>query len=201
MTLEFDLSALPATEAYKLLSGAILPRPIAVITTVSPEGVANAAPFSFFGILSHDPAILAVGIEPRADGTRKDTARNILETGVFTVHIPDVAMAGVVQAFASPEAPEVDEIALHGLGTVPGTHVDCPRLIDAPVALECRFEQRLDLGAKAGAGRDILIGTVKAVFLREDAVNGRHHVDPERIDALGRLGGATFTTTRDRFSL
>jgi flavin reductase (DIM6/NTAB) family NADH-FMN oxidoreductase RutF len=197
MTLEFDLSALPATEAYKLLSGAILPRPIAVITTVSPEGVANAAPFSFFGILSHDPATVAVGIEPRPDGTRKDTARNILETGVFTVHIPDVAMAGVVQAFASPEAPEVDEIALHGLGTVPGTHVDCPRLIDAPVALECRFEQRLDLGP----ARDILIGRVLAVFLREDAVNARHHVDPERIDALGRLGGATFTTTRDRFSL
>ncbi|WP_460274211.1 flavin reductase family protein [Celeribacter sp. ULVN23_4] len=194
---EFDLSALASTDAYKILSGTVLPRPIALITTRSPEGIANAAPFSFFGILSHDPATVAVGIEPRPDGTRKDTARNILETGAFTLHIPDADMARQVQALASPDAPDVDEIALNGLKTVPGVHVDCPRLIDAPVALECRFEQRLDLGP----ARDILIGTVKAVFVRDDAVNDRHHVDPEKIDALGRLGGATFATTRDRFTL
>jgi flavin reductase (DIM6/NTAB) family NADH-FMN oxidoreductase RutF len=198
---EFDLSALGAADAYKLLSGAILPRPIAVITTVSPEGIANAAPFSFFGILSHSPATVAVGIEPRPDGSRKDTARNILETGVFTLHIPDVSMAKTVQALASPEMPEVDEIALNGLATAPGMHVPSPRLIDAPVALECHFEQRLDLCTEVGASRDILIGTVKALFLRDGAVNDRHHVDPDRIDALGRLGGATFATTRDQFTL
>lgn len=198
---EFSLSALEPAEAYKLLSGAILPRPIAVITTVSSEGVANAAPFSFFGILSHNPATVAVGIEPRPDGTRKDTARNILETGAFTVHIPDVSMAEAVQALAAPEAPEVDEIALNALATAPGVHVPSPRLTDAPVAMECQFEQRLDLGTDVGAARDILIGTVKALFLREDAVNDRHHVDPDRIDALGRLGGATFATTRDRFTI
>ncbi|SFK26094.1 flavin reductase family protein [Celeribacter neptunius] len=194
---EFTPSDMAEGDVYKLLSGAVLPRPIAVVTSRSPEGIANAAPFSFFGILSHAPATVAIGIEPRPDGTRKDTARNIIETGEFTLHIPDVAMAQAVQDIAAPEAPEVDEIDLCGLARVPGTHVDCPRLLAAPVALECRFDQRLDLGP----ARDIVIGTVEGIFIREGAVNAALHVDPERIDALGRLGGATFATTRDRFQL
>lgn len=195
--IDYDLADLTAAQSYKLLSGAVLPRPIALITTRSAEGIANAAPFSFFGVLSHDPATVAVGIEPRPDGRRKDTARNIFDTGVFIVHIPDAAMAATVQALAAPAEPEVDEIALQGLATVPGCHVDCPRLVDAPVALECTFRQAIDLGP----ARDIILGTVKGITLRADAVNESHHVDPERLDALGRLGGAIFATTRDRFTL
>lgn len=192
---EFDFAAITSLEVYKLLSGAILPRPVALITSVSPEGIANAAPYSFFGVLSHDPATVVVGIEPRPDGTRKDTARNIIETGVFTVHIPDVAMAAAVEALARPDAPEIDEIALNRLASAPGRHVASPRLLDAPVALECRLAQRVDLGP----GRDILIGTGVGMFIREDALNDRLHVDSERIDAIGRLGGARFSTTRDHF--
>jgi len=194
---EFDLTALGSADAYKLLSGVVIPRPIALITTRSADGIDNAAPFSFFGVLSHHPATVAVGIEPRADGSRKDTAQNILSTGVFTLHIPDVALADAVQAVAGPVAPEVDEIALHGLDTVPGTFIDCPRLSAAPVAMECTFDQRLDLGP----ARDILIGTVRGLFVRQEAVNESMHVDPDKIDAIGRLGGAVFATTRDRFSL
>lgn len=194
---DFDLDDLTAVQTYKLLSGAILPRPIALITTRSAAGVANAAPFSFFGVLSHEPPTVAFGIEPRPDGSRKDTACNILETGVFIIHIPDAAMAASVEALASPHLPEVDEIALNGLGVAPGRHVDCLRLTDAPVALECRLRQVIDLGP----ARDILLGTVCGITLREDAVNDRHHVDVGRLDALGRLGGADFVTTRDRFKL
>lgn len=195
--IDFDLADLSAAQSYKLLSGAVLPRPIALITTRSAAGIANAAPFSFFGVLSHDPATLAVGIEPRPDGSRKDTAQNIRDTGVFIVHIPDAAMAEQVQALAAPDAPEVDEIALNGLATLPGRHVDCPRLADAPVALECEFRQSIDLGP----ARDVILGTVRGITLRADIVNDRHHVDPGKLDALGRLGGAVFATTRDRFTL
>ncbi|MBT9383553.1 flavin reductase [Pseudooceanicola sp. CBS1P-1] len=195
--LSFDPATLDDRDVYKLLSGAILPRPIAVITSRSPEGVDNAAAFSFFGVLSHAPATVAVGIEPRPDGSRKDTARNILETGVFTLHIPDVAMARAVQEIAAPLPPEADEIALAGLETAPGTHVACPRLLAAPVALECRFRQRLELGP----ARDILVGEVLGIFIREGAVNDRLHVDAGALDALGRLGGASYVTTRDRFEL
>ena len=194
---DFDLSTLPPASAYKLLSGAVLPRPIALITTRSPEGIANAAPFSFFGLLSHAPPTLAVGIEPRPDGTPKDTARNILETGVFTVHIPDVALAAAVQDCARPEAPEIDEIALTGLATVPGRFIDCPRLSAAPVAMECVFERRIDLGP----AREIVLGTVRGLFIRDAAVDADLRVDPGAIDAIGRLGGPIFATTRDRFGL
>lgn len=193
----FDLAALPPAETYKLLSGAILPRPVALITTRSAAGVANAAPFSFFGVLSHDPATVAVGIERRPDGSLKDTARNILETGEFTLHIPDVALAAAVETTARPEAPGVDEIALAGLAAAPGRFVGSPRLLAAPVALECRLERRVDLPG----GRDVVIGTGVGFFVRADALNERLHVDPARIDALGRLGGGAYATIRDRFSV
>ncbi|WP_138466006.1 flavin reductase family protein [Poseidonocella sp. HB161398] len=194
---DFDMAALAPAETYKLLSGAILPRPIALVTTCSAEGAANAAPFSFFGVLGHDPATVALGIEKRPDGRRKDTARNILETGAFILHIPDVALAAAVERMAAPEAPGVDEIALAGLETRPGRHVACPRIAAAPVALECRFVSQVDLGT----ARDILLGEVLGISIRADAVDDRHRVDAGRIDALARLGGPHFATVRDRFTL
>jgi flavin reductase (DIM6/NTAB) family NADH-FMN oxidoreductase RutF len=193
----FDPEILTAASVYKLLSGAILPRPIALVTSRSAEGIDNAAPFSFFGILSHDPAVVALGIERRPDGSLKDTARNIIGTGEFTVHIPDVALAGAVHLCAHPHAPEVSEIDLNQLVTVPGLRVRCPRLATAPVALECHLLQRVDLGP----AREILLGRIVGLHLRADAVNERLHVDPALIDAIGRLGGRDYTTTRDRFSL
>ncbi|MGO4852917.1 flavin reductase family protein [Phaeovulum sp. W22_SRMD_FR3] len=193
----FDPGTLTAGSVYKLLSGAILPRPIALVTSRSPDGIDNAAPFSFFGILSHDPPVVALGIERRPDGSLKDTARNIIGTGEFTVHIPDVAMAGTVHLCAQPHAPEVSEIDLNQLQAVPGVRVRSVRLATAPVALECHLLQRVDLGDV----REILLGRIVGMHLRADAVNDRLHVDPALIDAIGRLGGGDYTTTRDRFSL
>src|SRR6266849_4126881 len=88
----FDFASLTARERYKLLIGTVIPRPIALITTLSKDGRANAGPFSFFNVLTHDPAIVAIGVENYADLSFKDTSRNIHETGEFTVHIVDNAL-------------------------------------------------------------------------------------------------------------
>lgn len=191
----FDFGSQSPAERYRLMANAVTPRPIAFVTTISPDGIPNAAPFSFFGLLSHDPATLAIGIEPRPDGRRKDTAQNIIATGTFTVHIADAALAAQMDACSAPVDPEVDETALTGLATVPGRTIPVPRLARAPVAMECRLHSLVPLGP----ARDIVLGTIHGFFLREDAITAGGHVDQDVLDTIGRVGGAAYATTRDRF--
>ena len=191
----FDFDQTAPTERYRLMANAVTPRPIAFVTTVSPEGVANAAPFSFFGLLSHDPATLAIGIEPRLDGRRKDTAHNIIETGVFTVHIADHALTAQMDACGAPVEPGQDELSLNNIPVVPGRMIDVPRIATAPVAMECRLHTQLPLGP----ARDIVVGTIVGYHLREDAILEDGRIDQEILDTVGRVGAASYATTRDRF--
>lgn len=194
----FDFAALSARERYKLLIGTVIPRPIALVTTVSRDGQANAGPFSFFNVLTHDPAIVAIGIENHTDMRFKDTARNIRETGEFTVHIVDVPLVEQMEVCAIKFGPEVDELAEAGLETVPGRMVRSPRILAAPAALECRRHTILQVGP----AREIVLGEVLGVFVRSDAVNpANHHIDQTLMDAVGRLGGHSYATTRDQFEI
>ena len=191
----FDFDATEPVERYRLMANSVTPRPVAFVTSVSPEGVANAAPFSFFGLLSHDPATLAIGIEPRLDGRRKDTAHNILKTGIFTVHIADHALTAQMDACGAPVEPGEDELSLNGIPTVPGTAIDIPRIATAPVAMECRLHTTLELGP----ARDIVVGTIVGFHLREDAITAEGRVDQTILDTVGRVGAMSYATTRDRF--
>lgn len=193
----FDFSALDERERYKLLIGTVIPRPIALVTTLSAEGKPNAGPFSFFNVLTHDPAIVAIGVENQADMRFKDTARNIRETEEFTVHIANTAMVGKMEVCAIKFGPEVDELAEAGLPTVPGRMVRSPRILEAPAALECRRYMTLEVSR----AREIILGEVLGVFVREDLVNERLHVDQHGMDAIGRLGGHSYTRTQEQFDI
>ncbi len=192
----FDFSKLTERERYKLLIGTVIPRPIALVTTKSRAGQANAGPFSFFNVLTHDPALVAIGVENYADMRFKDTARNIRETGEFTVHIVDTALVEQMEICAIKFGPEVDELAEAGLATAPGRMVESPRILSAPAALECRRHTTLQVGP----AREIIIGEVLGVFIRQDAVDEKNlHVDQTLMDAVGRLGGSLYTRTQDQF--
>jgi len=192
----FDFSELTERQKYKLLIGTVIPRPIALITTVDRNGNPNAGPFSFFNVLTHDPAIVAIGVENYADMRFKDTARNVRETGEFTVHICDDAMVKQMEICAIKFGPEVNELDAAGLHTTPGTAVKSPRILEAPAALECRRYMTLELGP----AREIILGQVVGVHVRSDAVDVSNlHIDQMKIDAIGRLGGHTYTRTRDQF--
>ena len=193
----FDFSELTERERYKLLIGTVIPRPIALITTLSADGLVNAGAFSFFNVLTHDPAIVAIGIENHADMRFKDTARNIRETEEFTVHIADHAMVEKMEICAIKFGPEVDEIAEAGLTTAPGDMVRSPRILEAPAALECRRTMTLEVSR----AREIILGEVLGVFVRQDLVNERLHVNQRGMDAVGRLGGYSYTRTRDQFEI
>ena len=194
----FDFAELSERERYKLLIGTVIPRPIALVTSVGRDGVANAGPFSFFNVLTHDPAIVAIGVENYADGRFKDTSRNIRDTEEFTVHICDDALVERMEVCAIKFGPGVDELAEAGLETVPGTMVGSPRIVAAPAALECRRTMTLELGR----AREIILGEVVGLFVREDAVDaGSLHIDQFKMDAVGRMGGHSYARTRDQFEL
>ncbi|MCQ4159085.1 flavin reductase family protein [Roseomonas sp. GC11] len=193
----FDFARLSARERYKILIGTVIPRPIAWVTTRDAAGRANAAPYSFFNCLSADPAIVALGIEFRPDGAPKDTARNIRDTGCFTVNIVSDALAEAMNVTATPFGAGVDELEKAGLATAPGLAVSAPRILAAPAALECRLHSFLAISAS----REIVLGEVVYAHIRSDAVDERLHVDPAVIDALGRMGGQGYARTRERFDL
>ncbi len=194
----FDFAALSPRERYKLLIGTVIPRPIALATTISREGRHNAGAFSFFNVLTHDPAIVAIGIENHPDMRMKDTARNIRETGEFTVHIVDDALVHQMEVCAIKFGPEVDEIAEAGLATTPGRFVRSPRILAAPAALECRRTLTLELGP----AREIVLGEVLGLFVRSTLVDTKSlHVDQVGMDAIGRMGGHGYARTRDQFDI
>jgi flavin reductase (DIM6/NTAB) family NADH-FMN oxidoreductase RutF len=194
----FDFAALNPRERYKLLIGAVVPRPIALVTTVDENGTVNAAPFSFFNCLSADPAILALGVEYRPSGAQKDTGRNVRQTLGFTVNIVSDALLEGMNICAVPFEPGIDELAAAGLTAMPGVKVPCPWIGQAPAAFECRHHTTLGIGNS----REIILGEVVYAHFRADTIDPQKlYVDPAALDAIGRMGGHGYATTRDYFDL
>jgi len=197
-TVEFDFAALSARERYKLMIGTIVPRPIALVTTVDEAGRFNAAPFSFFNCLSSDPPILALGIENHADMSFKDTAANIRMTEVFTVNIVSMAIAEAMHVCAAAFPPGVDEMAFAGLTAVRGRKIAAPRIAEAPASFECRRHTTLEIGRS----REIVLGEIVHAHYHPGVVDPeRLIVDPAALDAIARLGGDVCSTIRDRFEM
>ncbi|MBX4928728.1 flavin reductase family protein [Rhizobium binae] len=198
MALSFDFKELSERQRYKLMIGTIIPRPIALVTTVDEHGRINAAPFSFFNCLSADPPILAIGVENHADMSFKDTGHNVRMTEVFTVNIVSFAIAEAMHVCGARYPRGVDELKEAGLTAMPGEKVASPYIAEAPAAFECRRHVTLELGRS----RQIIMGEIVFAHYRDGVVDPeRLHVDPAAIDAIARLGGDTCATIRDRFEM
>jgi flavin reductase (DIM6/NTAB) family NADH-FMN oxidoreductase RutF len=196
--MDWAAADLPERDLYKLLVNTVLPRPIALVTTIDAQGRANAAPFSFFNVFSHAPPLVVLGIEGR-DGTAplKDTMRNIRATGSFVVNLVDRALVEAMQVCAIDFPGEVDEIAAAGLATAPSVSAAAPRLTASPVQLECRETVSLSLGTRH---RNLVVGEIVHLHIRDGIVDERLHVDIDKLDLVGRLHGADwYVTLRDRF--
>ena len=197
--MHYSSEDIPASLAYKLLASTIIPRPIALVTSVNKAGDVNAAPFSFFNAMGIKPPVVVLGFVPNADGRDKDTPRNILETGEFVVHIVDEPLAKQMNMTAATVPSEVDETQLAALQTTPSLAIAPPRLQAAPVGMECRLYNDMEL---KGGGR-IIVGEVIHFHLRDDIIIG---TDPLRIDIdklapISRLTGAKYARITDQFEL
>ncbi|MGV4795028.1 flavin reductase [Rhizobium sp. F40D2] len=198
MAVSFDFKELSERERYKLMIGTIIPRPIALVTTVDEQGRINAAPFSFFNCLSADPPILAIGVENNADMSFKDTGHNIRMTEVFTVNIVSFAIAEAMHVCGARYPRGVDELKAAGLTAMPGEKVASPWIAEAPAAFECRRHVTLELGRS----RQIVMGEIVYAHYQDGVVDPeRLYVDPAAVDAIARLGGDTCATIRDRFEM
>ena len=194
----FELSKLDARDRYKLLSGLVVPRPIALVTTVSPSGVVNTAPYSFFNIFSENPAVVVIGIDARDDGSIKDSARNARETGVFVVNLVDEALANAMNDCAIDFPPGISETDALGLSVNAGVHVPVPHLADAPAALECRKMMMINVGPS----RELLLGEVLGIHVRKGIVDPETlRVDFEAFKPVGRLAGSLYARQHDWFAL
>ena len=194
----FDLTANPGTRAYKLLAALVVPRPIALVTTIDAEGCVNAAPISFFNVIGSDPAMVVLAPSNRADGTPKDTARNLIANGEAVVHICDEAMAERMVACAAALPPGVSELEKVGLATIASERVRPPRIQDCPVALECRVVDIRYYGENRLVVLEALLAHVRAGL----ADTGTWRVKVAEHAPIGRMESPDgYVRTRDRFQL
>ena len=194
--MDWNFDSLPVEQRYKLLVGLVIPRPIALITSLGPEGIVNAAPFSFFNVLGDEPPICIVSIEHRDDGTLKDTARNIEASGEFVVNLVDEAIAEQMHVCSLEYPRETSEMDVAGFHAAPSHRVKPPRIAEAPVSLECTTHTRIDMDTRL-----LVIGRIHWLHAHEDLVEpGTLRVRLENYHPIGRLFANRYTRTREQFA-
>jgi flavin reductase (DIM6/NTAB) family NADH-FMN oxidoreductase RutF len=197
--MHFDLSRIPASDAYKLLVSTVVPRPIALATTADLAGRVNAAPFSFFNAVSSVPPVVVLGISPGVNGGDgyKDTERNIRDTGEFVVNLVDEALAERMNICAVDFPNDVGELDMAELTPAPSVEVRAPRIAQSPVSFECRRITGLSLGP-----RSVLeVGRVIHIHIRDDLVDpAKFYVSTEKMRLIGRMHGrGWYARTSDLF--
>ena len=187
-------------DIYKLMVGVIVPRPIAFVSTISADGIRNLAPFSFFtGISANPPVICFSPMVRGTDGTRKDTLLNIEAVKEFVVNVVSEEFAEKMNVCAAEYPPEVDEFQMSGLTPVASDLVKPPRVKESHISMECRLIQIVEVSAKP-LGGSLVIGEVLR-FHVDDALIDNYKIDPDKLHAIGRMGGPTYTRTTDLFDM
>jgi flavin reductase (DIM6/NTAB) family NADH-FMN oxidoreductase RutF len=196
--MELDLEGELADRAYQILVSLVTPRPIAFVTTISPDGKVNAAPFSFFNLLGANPPILAIAPGDRDDRTPKDTARNIRLTHEFVVNLVDESIAEAMNKCAASLPYGENELIHAGLHAAPSSLVKPPRILEAPASLEC-----LEWGTLQIGGNRVVIGLVKRVHVREELFDAeKKRVRTDKLFVIGRMASPHwYCRTRDRFEM
>ena len=196
--MDFDFAALSPGRRYKLLASLVVPRPIALVTTLDEEGTPNAAPFSFFNVFGTDPGLVILSVGDRAPGTPKDTAANLEARGAFVVNLVDEPIAGRMNAAAIDFPPGVDELAAVGLTAAPCPGTDVPRVAESPASLACRHHGTQQIG-----GNRIVLGEVTAMHCRDGLVDpDTLRVDLAALSMVGRMASpGWYARTRDQFEL
>jgi flavin reductase (DIM6/NTAB) family NADH-FMN oxidoreductase RutF len=182
---------------YRLLSGAVIPRPIAFVSTISPGGVRNLAPFSFFNAVCSEPPV--VSFCPTVREPLKDTLANVLATREFVVNIVNEAIAAQMNICAAEFPADVDEFEVSGLTAVASDVVKPPRVLESPVSMECRLIEVVDV-SRLPRGASLVLGEVVR-FHVDDRVVSNDVIDPDKLRAVGRMSANSYVRTRDRFEL
>lgn len=196
--MNIDAKDLSPRELYQHMVRLITPRPIAWVSTISYDGIANLAPYSFFAGVGSNPPTVAFCPANRRDGTFKDTLNNVRRTGQFIVNVvtEDVAAAMNLTATETDE----DEFVLAELAKVPGACVDVPRVAAASAAMECELHSAITLGTGPG-GANMVIGRIVHFYMNDHVVHPDGSINEDYLPTVGRMGGNKYTKTRDQFEI
>jgi flavin reductase (DIM6/NTAB) family NADH-FMN oxidoreductase RutF len=195
-----DVATANVVEVYQLLVGAVTPRPIAWVTTLSPTGVANLAPFSFFNAFGANPPIVVFSPTLRRDGSKKDTLLNLEALPEFVLNAATAPLAERVNLSSKEIPADESEFALTGLTPVPSLKVRPPRVAESPVHMECKVRQIIACGTGPIAG-NLVIGEVLAMHVSDDVLDEKRRIDPRKLRTVARLGGDYWCHTSDLFEL
>ncbi len=196
--MEFDLQGADKSRAYQLLASVVVPRPIALVTTLGPNGLVNAAPFSFFNLMGGDPPAVAINIAMRDSSVQKDSLGNIEASGEFIINLVSEALAPAMTVCAIDFPPGVSEPTEAKLSLLPSVKVSPPRLAASPVQLECRLYQVVEMGENR-----IVLGEVVFLHVQDEFVDSdTKRIHAEALGLIGRMhGGGWYARTTDLFEM
>lgn len=194
--MEIDFRSLDPTQCYSLMIRAITPRPIAWVSTISPRGIPNLAPFSYFAGVGSSPPALMFSTSLKTDGTPKDTQRNVEATGEFVVNIVPYSLRNPMAISAGEFPYEESEFEHAGLTPIPSRLVAPPRLLESPINFECRVHELVKIGSATA-----VFGIIQWMHVDDRILNGEQKIDPELVDSIGRMGGLSYSRTCDRFEI
>lgn len=191
-------------DIYKLLVGSVVPRPIAFVSSMDAEGIRNLAPFSFFTVASANPPVVCFCPMMRGGAANslpptKDTLRNIIATREFVVNIVSEEFAAEMNACSAELTADVDEFLVSGLTPLASDLVRPPRVAESHVQMECRMQQIVHVSTEPFGG-SLVLGEVLRFHVR-DFLLDNFRIDPDKLHAIGRMAGSTYSRTRDRFDM
>lgn len=198
--MQFDFDSMSPLARFSFLTGAVVPRPIALITTLDPAGRCNAAPYTFFSIAGIDPPVVTVTVLPHAEGRMKDTGAHALARGEFVVNLVSESLAEAMNITCIDAPPGEDELVLAGLTAAASVKVETPRIAESPVSLECKLHTTVPLSAN----QVILVGRIVQAQVADACVIDPREatLDTPALKLIGGMHGAKFyTRTSDLFAM
>lgn len=196
MTIDPKIS--PVSIAYKILTGAVIPRPIGFISSISAAGIVNLAPFSFFNAICGEPPMILFC--PMNRRPPKDTLRNVQATGEFVANIVTEEIAQQMNLTSGDYPPDISEFDVSGLTPVASDLVKPPRVLESPVNMECKVHQIIEVSDKPWGG-SVVIGEVIRFHVRDSIIDKDMFIDPDKLKAVARVGGPSYSRIRDRFNM
>jgi len=198
--MHYDPADMSVKEIYQLLVQLVVPRPIAWVSSISNDGVTNLAPYSFFNAVGANPPTLMFCPVNRRDGTFKDSLANVIDNGEFVVNVVSYDLGDTMSQTSADFDKEISEFEEVGIENVPSVCVGPPRVARSLAQFECRRNRIIHLG-EGPAGANIVIGDILKIHVSDEVIKEPGKIDPEKLDAIGRMGGARYCRTSEQFDI
>ena len=188
-----DINTIDNRQLYGFLTSAIIPRPIALVSTIDKEGRVNLSPFSYFNCVSTRPPILMIApVRKARDGGQKDTFFNLKEVGECVINLTNFSMVEQMSLTSAPYERGINEFEKAGFTEEKSLFVKAPRLMESPVAFECKVTQIIELGESGGAG-NVIFCEILTIHVSDEVMDEKGNINPYKLDAVARLGGNLYS--------